>query len=98
MVSTCAHNQGCYCVLDKVEVGGKNANTACMTCCDSFVERKEGEYVDSVKEATPTCSINCNASECKYNEGCSCTAGNVNVQGVGACTCKETECSTFCCK
>ena len=98
MVSTCGHNKDCCCNLDEVKVGGKNADSACKTCCDSFVERKDGDYENSLREASPECRIKCEVSQCRYNDKCSCTAGCVNVQGMQACTCKETECSTFCSK
>ena len=100
MVKTCAHNQNCLCSLDSISVGGNQAKTAEETCCDSFKEKTQ-RYTNSMKgdeKATETCSVTCQANDCVYNKNCRCQAGNVNVQGTGACNCSQTKCATFSCQ
>ena len=96
-VQSCAHNRDFYCELDKIQVGGDRAKRAAETCCDSFVERKGESYSNAAREASPKCSIDCEAVECMYNDECQCHAGKISVEGGGACQCKETECATFTC-
>ena len=51
-VQTCVHNQQYLCALDKIQVGGDNAKNPQETCCDSFQERKDGTYSNSVQLST----------------------------------------------
>lgn len=96
-VQTCTHNQDYYCQLDKIQVGGKKAKKAEETCCDSFEERKEGSYSNSSGYASDRSEIDCKATDCVYNEDCSCYAGKISVEGGNACKCEQTECATFRC-
>ena len=51
-VQTCVHNKQFLCDLDEITVGGESAKNPKETCCDSFQERKEGSYTNSMKEAS----------------------------------------------
>ena len=76
---TCVHNAESKCCLQDVRVGGSDAKKACQTCCDSFREKTEGF-------ANAACA------------SCACSDSHVdriNVEGVGACNCNDTECKTF---
>lgn len=101
-VQTCVHNKQFLCDLDKIQVGGDSAKTAQETCCDSFQERKDGTYtnsVDSMKAASDCACIDCKATACMYNENCSCKAGKISVEGGDARQSEGTECATFkCCQ
>ena len=99
-VQTCVHNQQFLCDLDKIQVGGDNAKNPQETCCDSFQERKEGSYTNSMsmKEASDRSSVDCRATKCMYNENCSCDAGKISVEGGSATDAGGTECATFQCK
>ena len=97
-VHSCAHNKNMYCDLDKIEVGGSNAKTSKDTSCNSFVERKEGTYSNSMKEASAKASIDCKATTCTYNKEYKCYAGKIDVSGNAACRKDETCCSSFQCK
>ena len=96
-VKTCKHNPNYYCDLDKITVGGDAAVAPKDTCCDSFEERKDGYSNSTGKQASPVSQIDCQATECKYNNNCSCQAGKISVEGGNACTCGQTECATFDC-
>ena len=98
-VQTCVHNDQYLCRLDKIQVGGDNAKNSQETCCDSFQERTEGSYANSmnnsVSEASDRSQVDCKAVNCMYNENCACHAGKISVEGGGACRCQETACATF---
>lgn len=100
-VQTCVHNKQYLCDLEKIQVGGDDARTPKDTCCDSFQERREGMYTnsvtDSVHEASDHSAVDCKASKCVYNENCKCQAGKISVEGSDACHCGGTECATFQC-
>ena len=49
-VQTCVHNQQFLCDLDQIRVGGSDARNPQETCCDSFQERKDGSYSNSVSQ------------------------------------------------
>lgn len=105
-VQTCAHNKQFLCDLEKIQVGGSNAKAALETCCDSFQERKSGEYSNSVSQsygdvsgtASDRSAVDCKAKECMYNSDCECHAGKISVEGSNACQCQGTECATFKCE
>lgn len=96
-VQTCMHNRDFYCDLDSIQVGGSSAKNSEETSCDSFKERTHDSYRNAEKEASPTSSIRCEATECRYNQNCDCHAGKISVEGSNACQCGQTECATFCC-
>lgn len=94
-VQTCVHNQQFYCDLDAIEVEGSSAQRSEETSCGSFVERKGEQYSNVIGEASATSNIGCKATECMYNESCSCHAGKISVEGSNACHSEQTECATF---
>ncbi len=102
-VQTCVHNQQFLCDLDKIQVGGDNAKNPQETCCDSFQERKEGSYANSMSnsmaagKASDCSSVDCKATKCMYNENCACHAGKISVEGGNARDAGGTECATFQC-
>ena len=94
-VVTCKHNKQNYCDLDEIEVVGSSAKISEQTSCGSFVERKGEQYTNSVKEASETSDVLCQAVECEYNESRKCYAGRISVMGSDANRVEETECATF---
>ena len=74
-VQTCVHNNDFLCSLDRIQVGGETAKSAGETSCDSFQERKEGSYANSLEMASDCACVDCKATECMYNESCKCQAG-----------------------
>lgn len=71
-VQTCVHNKQFLCDLDEITVGGESAKNPKETCCDSFQERKEGSYTNSMKEASDCSCVDCKATNCMYNKECEC--------------------------
>ena len=49
-------------------------------------------------EATPETRVSCDACGCTYNQDKHCSAPSVDISGASACSCGETQCSTFDCK
>lgn len=96
-VQTCRHNQNDYCDLERIVVGGSSAKRAEETCCDSFEERTKDTYRNTAGTVSACSCIDCQATECMYNEACECHAGKISVEGSGACQCEQTECATFQC-
>ena len=96
-VQTCVHNNDFLCNLDRIQVGGESARNPQETCCDSFQERKEGSYSNSLEMASDCACVDCKATECMYNESCKCHAGKISVEGGNTKNSSGTECATFKC-
>ena len=94
-VKTCVHNSDSLCCLKEIEVSGKGALNADMTCCSSFVKEK-GSLSNSL-QGTPEkqTGIKCSVDNCAYNHHCYCTADSVDISGAKAMTSGQTECATF---
>lgn len=98
--SNCSYNQNDLCVREGIRVDGASADCKHDTCCNSFSQRS-GSYTNSVGGGTtarPETDIDCDVRKCSYNKDCKCHASSVDISGSGACTCRETQCSTFDCK
>ncbi len=93
----CRYNDSMYCCKGDIDVGGAQAVVCQDTCCESFHERTQDEMKDSCgcghKERN--IDIRCEATKCEYNDSCVCRADHVDIAGVSACRCDETECVTF---
>lgn len=95
-VKTCTHNENKCCCLGEIEVSGKGALNSDMTCCSSFCE-KSANSAQNIAEKYPdkATGIKCDVENCTYNQHHYCTADSVDITGSNACTCGQTECSTF---
>lgn len=92
----CIYNEDHYCGKEDIVVTGEGAQKACETCCSSFREREEHAGAkNSVGEATKETWVDCTACDCRYNEDEECHADSIDISGASACTCRQTECSTF---
>ena len=97
-VNNCMHNNSDCCCISSIEVGGKKAEEPQNTCCNSFSE-KNGSFTNSTESPNPSLDIKCVATNCIYNEDCSCCAEHVDIAGPSSsCSCQETLCSSFYCK
>lgn len=96
-VETCIYNKECLCSKGDIMVGGKHANNTDDTCCESFVQRREGHdaYTSSLNHPSRTISIDCEATKCIYNNNYKCVAEHVDIRGGDACVSRETACATF---
>ena len=92
---TCTYNCETLCSKGDIFVGGTHADCSGKTCCESFCERRGDSLTSAVSHPSPTISIDCEASKCRYNFNFKCTAEHVTINGSGAKGSQETACSTF---
>ena len=96
-VENCTYNDQRLCCKGDIMVGGKHACDCDETCCESFVQQREGmdSFKSSVTHPSSTISIDCEAVKCIYNSNYKCHADHVDITGGGACNCAQTSCATF---
>ncbi len=94
-VENCTYNDQLLCCKGDINVGGEQACREEDTCCESFIQRREGAYVSSISHPSRVISIDCEATKCVYNEDYKCQADHVDIRGCGADDCRETACGTF---
>lgn len=97
-VKNCKYNEDNCCCKENIEIDGKTARRSSETCCGSFVERTSDSMSNSVYEPSKETNVSCKAEDCVHNSNCKCHASNIDISGIKACCCGETECKTFCCK
>jgi hypothetical protein len=97
-VITCGYNKEKRCSKGDIMVGGSHADTGRDTCCESF--RPEGCdcYTSALERPCEIISIDCEATNCKYNSNYKCHAGNVSIEGSRAKENRDTLCGTFACE
>lgn len=93
----CAYNEARLCAKGDIMVGGRHACDCGETCCESFVEKREGtdSFKSSVNHPSPTISIDCEAVKCIYNSNYKCHADHVDIAGGRADSSRQTCCATF---
>ena len=94
-VENCTYNKERLCSKGDIMVGGKHADNADDTCCESFMERRDGAFTSSTAHPSKTISIDCEAVKCVYNSNYKCVADHVDITGCGADSSRETSCATF---
>lgn len=95
MVDSCVYNKSQSCCKGDIMVGGKHASKVDDTCCESFNKKRNDSYQSATEHPCRTISIDCEAEKCMYNNNYKCVADHVDINGAGACDCKQTECATF---
>ena len=96
-VENCTYNKEKLCSKGDIMVGGKHAGCTDDTCCESFLNEREGHdsYTSSIERPTRIISIDCEAVKCVYNSNYKCVADHVDIKGCGACDCGGTASDTF---
>jgi hypothetical protein len=94
-VKSCCHNNENCCCLSSIKVDGTAADKCDDTCCGSFFEDKSGVSKNAVKNPQQDLYIQCEATNCIYNEREQCYANHVDISGITASDAGETVCSTF---
>lgn len=99
-VRSCSNNQNDLCIREDIRVDGAFADSKSDTCCNSFTQRGESysNVVARNTRAEPETDIRCDVVNCSYNRDLKCSSASVDISGAGACSCGETQCSTFDCK
>lgn len=92
----CASNKNNCCCRPSIKVQGPCAEACCDTQCQSFCPNEPGcSNAADFSSPNPELNIKCSASHCvHYCNGC-CDAESVHINGAGAQTLSETECSSF---
>ncbi|PWM46337.1 MAG: hypothetical protein DBX47_02705 [Clostridiales bacterium] len=93
--TTCVHNSSNCCSLSNLDICGKGAKKAFDTECGSFYERRD-DVGNTCESACGCADISCEATKCVHNENKNCNASQIDVSGVGANKCSQTECDTYC--
>lgn len=95
----CLYNQERYCLRHRIHVQGTKAVHVEETQCGSFKycedceqPRVEFAFLDSENE---NISINCDCTNCKYNENDLCNKDFVKISGYGAMYRMGTTCESF---
>lgn len=94
----CVNNKNDYCCLNSIKVEGCTAKSCDDTCCQSFMEERDGQAKNSTNAPKFELNISCGARNCMYNENKMCRANHVDISGISATDSDETVCTTFKCK
>lgn len=97
-VRGCSHNKECVCYADRVNIGGKSANSESGTCCGSFLnEILYSSLTNSVAGNSRECEcLVCHTETCKHNDNSLCSLDSISVNGgSGAAIYTETSCGSF---
>ena len=94
---TCVYNQNELCSKGDIRVGGSGAKSSMETCCESFKERGEGTMSNSNCCGFTIIGVVFKAQNCTFIDNFKCDAGDIHIAGDSACSCQETECSSFRC-
>lgn len=96
-VKNCMYNDEQLCSKGDIMIGGQDASKPNETRCESFRERT-GSMTNSVGHPSREIEVGCQATNCRFNENCKCSANEIGIAGSNACSCAETECASFECQ
>ena len=92
-VTSCVHNSEHCCCKTAIQVDGQEAKDKSCTCCGSF------DKDQAARNATETpqlqFSVDCDATNCVYNENRMCRAEHIDISGGSAQNSESTLCATF---
>lgn len=95
-VTSCANNAENCCCRPDIKVDGPSATDKCETKCQSFISKSSGATNSACNSSiNPNLCISCSVSECEHHDSGKCVAASVAIDGQGASTMSETQCSTF---
>lgn len=94
-VKTCIHNAENCCCRGNILVDGQDANTKESTACASFYEKSDDSYRNQYETPDVSLAVDCEATNCRYNENMICCAEHINISGSSASDKRQTECATF---
>lgn len=94
-VKTCLHNSDNCCCKQAIVVDGSQAKEAHETCCGSFDENKDGSFQNLFRTPEKKLEVDCEATQCVYNEDRHCVAEHIGIAGDGASMSSQTECASF---
>jgi hypothetical protein len=89
------HNSDNRCCKQAIVVDGHEAIEKGETCCGSFDENKDGFFKNVFKSPENKLEIDCEATNCIYNESHRCHADRIGIRGENANRADQTLCDTF---
>lgn len=95
-VDNCSHNNSGTCYANRVDIGGGLSNSACSTCCASFLDERNYSNLTNNTNSGGNCDcLVCTVEGCAYNENKSCTLDSINITGNEVKVYSNTECASF---
>ena len=94
-VTTCIHNAEKCCCKREISGEGMSAKNSVDTCCGSFEENRGSMFKNIFKTPESKLQIECDATHCLYNDDHQCRAEKITINGDGARSAGQTECSSF---
>ncbi len=93
----CASNKDNLCCRPAIKVQGQQAEMPSDTRCQSFTEKGKNEVSNATHFAVTNneLEVKCTAMNCIYNKNGDCHAEGIHINGAGARSFSETECSSF---
>ncbi|GAB6167637.1 DUF1540 domain-containing protein [Clostridium carnis] len=95
-VNNCSHNNSGICYSNRVDIGGKNSNSDCATCCGSFLDKQlYSDLTNNTYSAGECDCLVCKVESCAHNCNNLCDLNSIDVSGNNARIYSETNCSSF---
>lgn len=95
-VDNCSHNNRGTCYANRVNIGGKGADSSCETCCGSFLDKLNYSTLTNNTNSNGACDcLVCNVVSCGYNNNKLCGAESISVSGNNVNIYSQTSCQTF---
>ncbi len=94
-VQSCIHNAENCCCKGSILVEGHDAKKSENTYCASYYEKSGDSFRNKFETPDTAAIVDCDASNCKYNENHMCCAEQIRITGSHAKNSGETECSAF---
>lgn len=92
---SCVYNEAEMCCKGDIKVAGDAACKCQETCCSSFQERRGDSARSSMGTPCQKIDVDCEASQCTFNESCRCSADKIGIAGAAANESTQTECASF---
>ena len=92
-VTSCAHNTDHCCCKNTIQVGGDQTQDKTGTCCASF--DRDSAARNAMESPQMQLSVDCDATNCVYNENRMCRAEHIDISGGSASDADGTICATF---
>lgn len=90
-VRSCSYNEDKLCCLSGIDVSGNSSSED--TCCSSYSDSPKNSNINTPHQSL---RIDCDATDCAYNERHACYANHVDIRSHGEANNRyDTECATF---
>ena len=95
-VESCSHNKDNVCYANRVNIGGRAADSNTETCCGSFLNSLLYSDLTNTTNGGGSCdTLVCFVQSCRHNCNTVCELKNIEVSGESAEVYQETICKSF---